>query len=138
MPKQGIIQNEEVLYEVARTGSVFFIPCCDKADAHSKSVSLSNARIRMPLSLQKRVRVQRCQMDGIWGVKVIPDSQVLIYKLEGGKKIPWTSVDNAFTPDEHRMFEVMLQDGLGLQDILNNFPEDKADAVRELYLRETL
>ncbi len=147
--KKGVIQNEEVLFE-ALFGGEFFIQCLDKKDAHSKCVSLFNARNnKMSPSQQRRIRIQRVQEDGVWGVKVSKAPPTTIYEIIDGKMIPWTPkeqpdpVEQApilkdhFAPqgrisdESRRILELMLRDGKDSLEVLDVLSKEREDDVLE-------
>lgn len=84
------IQNEEVLIEVLETNKEFFIQCKDKADAQSKLVSLTNAKRKLTIPQQRKLKILKTAIDNIWGVKVSPASLYPIYMLVNGKRVPYT------------------------------------------------
>lgn len=131
MARKGSIQNEEVLYEVASNGGEFFIPCRDRDDAHSKNVSLNNAKQRMPEFQQRLVRVQKAQMDNIWGVKVSLAQDTPIWKIIDGVPVAWAINENVLPPAAQRIVSLMVKDGLSDEEILSTLSEEKEDLVRK-------
>jgi len=131
MGRKNVIQNDEVLYETLSTGEEFFIPCRDRADAHSKSVSLNNARNRMNNTQQRSVKVQKVEIDGIWGVKISPASKTVILKLVDGKMIPWSPNDNKLSDDNQRMVSLMVKDNKTDEEILEILSEENAELVKK-------
>ena len=129
MGRISVIQNDEVLMECLETGEEFFIHCTDKNDAHSKAVSLINARRRLSVEMQRKLRVQKIQMDGVYGVKVSPSSTVEIYKIVNGVKVVWNPNENRLSDDVRRMINLMLTDGLSDEDILENLKNEKQELV---------
>ena len=140
--KRGFIQNEEVLIE-ALYGETLFIPCKDKKDAHSKGVSLNNAKnSRLSPDQQRKVRVQETELDGEWGVKIFPSSDIPVYKIVDGKKVLWnlensqisTSVTiskSKLSTDNHRILELMLKDKKSTEEIVDTLNEEKLEDVLE-------
>lgn len=133
MPKFGVIQNEEVLQEVLRDESEFFIPCMNKADAHSKAVSLSNAKNRLPIFQQKKLRVQRVEVDGEWGVKVFPASKIVVWKLVDGEKTLWDPNEGKLSEEDQRQFNFMVDSHESLENIISCLSEGKEGVIRKLY-----
>jgi len=133
MSKYGVIQNEEVLQEVLSTEGVFFIPCESKEDAHSKAVSLSNAKNRLPAFQQKKIRVQRAEVDGEWGVKVFPSSKIVIWKLVNGEKVPWNPNEGKLSEESQRMLNKMIGDKVPLEKIIGYLPDESEEVVKKAY-----
>lgn len=133
MPKYGVIQHEEVLQEVLESESVFFIPCVDKADAHSKAVSLNNAKKRLPEFQQRKLRVQRAEDDGIWGVRVFPATKIVVWKIVNGEKVQWNPNENKLSEEGQRMLVLMIKDRLSLEEIVANLSDEKRDVVKKAY-----
>jgi hypothetical protein len=129
MGRISVIQNDEVLMECLETGEEFFIPCADKNDAHSKAVSLINARRRLSVEMQRKLRVQKVQMDGVYGVKVSPGSTVEIYKIVNGAKVIWNPNENRLSDDAKRMVSLMIVDLYSDEDILLALENEKQDLV---------
>lgn len=145
--RRGSIQNEEVLIEVLY-GESFFIPCKDKKDAHSKGVSLNNAKnSRMSSAQQKKIRVQEVELDGEWGVKVFPAIEIPIYRIVEGKKVLWNAEEDThvtavllggksssksrLNPDNQRILELMLQDKKEVEEIVSALDDEKMEDVLE-------
>lgn len=133
MSKFGVIQNEEVLQEVLNTEEMFFIPCASKSDAHSKAVSLSNAKNRLPLFQQRKLRVQRAEVDGEWGVKILPASAVVVWKIVNGEKVLWNPNEGKLSDEGKRMFDFMVKDDIALEEIIKNLSDEKEDVIRKEY-----
>jgi hypothetical protein len=138
--KKGAIQNEEVLIEVLY-GESFFIPCVDEKDAHSKSVSLNNAKNgRLSPDQQKKIRIQKLYYDNQWGVKVSPTVEIPIYKLVNGEKVLWNReeaktehvVEGKLSTENQRILELMIKDNQSTEDILTAL----ADADQKVVLEE--
>lgn len=133
MTKFGVIQNEEVLFEVLENGGEFFISCKNRADARSKAVSLGNARNRLLPFQQKQLRVQKTKIGEEWGVKVFPAADVVIWKIMNGERIRWNPDEGRLSLEEQRMFKLMLEAELPLEEMIKNFPTEKEGIVRKLY-----
>ena len=133
MPRFGVIQNEEVLQEVLKTEEMFFIPCDGKADAHSKAVSLSNAKNRLPVFQQRKLRIQRAEIDGEWGVKVLPASAVVVWKIVDGEKVLWDPDEGKLSEEAQRQFNLMILDNEPLDNIIACLPKGKEEVIRKLY-----
>jgi hypothetical protein len=137
--RRSSIQNEELLMEVLG-GESFFIPCENEKDAHSKSVSLNNARgCRLPSFQQKKVRIQKTLLDGEWGVKVFPARDITVFRLKDGVKIPWTSEDlkeegEISKDDQQRMLMLMLQDGKTHEEIIAILGEEVREKLTDANL----
>lgn len=133
MSRYGVIQNEETLQEVLATGCELFIPCLGKKDAHSKAVSLNNAKNRLTLAQQKKVRVQRIESDGVWGVSIVPASKVVIWKTVDGVKTLWDSEEGKLSDEDQRMFDLMIKDKRPLEEIIASLSDGKEAVIRKLY-----
>lgn len=129
MGRRAVIQNEELLYEVIETGEEFFVPCRDKTDAHSKSVSLNNARGRMAADQQRQIKVQKLQIGEVWGVKISPASKTVVYKLVDGIMTPWKPTDSRLSEDAYRLVELMVKDGKSDEEILAILNDENEDFV---------
>jgi hypothetical protein len=146
--KRSAIQNEDTLIE-ALYGETLFISCKNKKDAHSKCVSLNNARSsRLSIEQQKKIRIQETFFEGEWGVKVFPATEIPIYKIVDGKKILWNPEDSRapltlvnnnkskLSNDNYHILELMLKDKVSTEEILstllNEKPEDIMEAINIL------
>jgi len=125
------IQNEETLLEVAHNGGDYFIECIDKQDAHSKQVSLNNAKRKLTTEEQLRVRIQKKKdTDGIWGVRIYAAELAPIFKLVDGVKVPWNPNEEKLSYDAERMLKLMIEDGVPTEQILAQFSDIPEDQVR--------
>jgi len=138
MSRYGVIQNEETLQEVLATGCELFIPCVDKKDAHSKAVSLNNAKNRLTLAQQRKVRVQRAEVNGVWGVNIIPASKVVIWKTVDGVRTLWDPEEGKLSDDDQRMFDFMVKDNVPLEQIIASLSDGKEAVIRKLYSQVTV
>jgi hypothetical protein len=130
MGRISLIQNDEVLMEVLTKDKEFFIPCEDKKDAHSKLVSLINARRRLSLEQQRGLRVQKLQdNNSIWGVKVSPAAKRVIYEIVDGKQIPWNPEENILSEESKRIVDLMLADGISESEIISTLSHEKVELV---------
>ncbi len=59
MITRGLIQNEECIGLTLYEGREFIIPCEGSKDANSKRVSLYNARRRLSIPDQKKLKYKR-------------------------------------------------------------------------------
>jgi hypothetical protein len=133
MARLGVIQHENVLRKVLGSGNPCFIVCNDRKDAHSKAVSLNNARSRLTIAEQKKLKVQKTEIDGVWGVRISPASEAVIWEIVDGKMVRWDPDEGKLSDDDQRMFDLMVKDKVPLEDILGNLPKEKESIVRDLY-----
>jgi 1,2-phenylacetyl-CoA epoxidase PaaB subunit len=136
MPRYGVIQNEETLQEVLANGYELFIPCLNQKDAHSKAVSLNNAKNRLTLPQQRKVRVQRAEVDGVWGVRIFPAAKTVIWKIVDGVKTLWDPEEGRLSDEDQRIFDLMMKDNVPLEQIIANLSEGKEAVIRRLYVLE--
>jgi len=131
------IQNEEVLPEVLK-GESFFIPCFNEKDAHSKRVSLNNAKMNgFPPWEQKKIKIQKVEINKKWGVKVFPAAKTTIMKIVGDEMVPWSSeeedeevVGDVLSKGDKRMISLMLRDKKSTEEIVSTVGEEKKELIQ--------
>lgn len=131
------IQNEEVLPEVLK-GETFFIPCANEKDAHSKCVSLNNAKVNnFPPWEQKKIRIQKVEINEQWGVKAFPATKIPILKLVDKKMVPWLSEGfeetiaiDTLSQEDKRIISLMITDKCSPEEILSVLSGKKEELVK--------
>lgn len=116
--KKGVIQNDNLLYEVLSNEGEFFIPCVNSKDAQSKLVSLSNARRRMSVGQQEKVKVQKVQIEGVYGVKISHATKAQVFQIVDGKLVKWEKAEE-LSEEAKRIVDLMRKDGVSEEEISN-------------------
>jgi len=118
MSVKGVIQNEECIIMTLYEGREFIIPCSDSKDANSKRVSLYNARRRLSVADQKKVRIQKERLGEAWVVKISPGQQEIL-EVINGKLVPYE--EEVMMPQRFKdqMLE-MLKNGLDEEEIIES------------------
>ena len=114
MTKKGVIQNSEYLHLAYKENRRFIIPCESENDAHSKRVSLYNARRYMSETEQRRVRISKRNIEGKWFVEVYRASNDVLEVVDG--KI--IKVKEPLQSDSQQMLTEMLEQGLSRDEII--------------------
>ena len=118
MSVKGVIQNEDCIIMTLYEGREFIIPCSDSKDANSKRVSLYNARRRLSVADQKKVRIQKERLGEAWVVKISPGQQEIL-EVINGKLVPYE--EEVMMPQRFKdqMLE-MLKNGLDEEEIIES------------------
>jgi len=114
MPRKGVIQNDELLRRAINEGKEFAIPCNDEKDAHSKRISLYNAKRLLSEREQRKVQITRECIDGVWFVKILSRSYT-VYEIVDGKMVP---VVEKLSESSMEMLKEMLEQEISREDII--------------------
>jgi hypothetical protein len=114
MSRKGVIQNQEYLQLAYRENRKFVIPCENEKDAHSKRVSLHNARRCLSEVEQRRIRISKRHIDGLWVVEIYRASTEILEEIDG----KFVTVKEKLQDDSLQMMHEMLEQGLSKDEIV--------------------
>ena len=117
MAARGLIQNEECIGLTLYEGREFIIPCEGSKDANSKRVSLYNARRRLSIPDQKKVRIQKELLGDSWVVRICPNRQSILEVVDG-KLVEYTEKVKVSKEIRGQIVE-MLQNDYSEADIVD-------------------
>jgi hypothetical protein len=111
---RGIMQNDDLLRKAIDENREFAIVCQSEKDAHSKRVSLYNAKRLLSPDDQRKVSISKENIDGNWVVKIKRLSHN-IFEIIDGKLVP---IKEKLKEDSQQMLNEMLEQGLSREDII--------------------
>jgi len=117
MASRGLIQNEECIGLTLYEGREFIIPCEGSKDANSKRVSLYNARRRLSIPDQKKIKIQKELLGDSWVVRICPNKQNILEVIDG-KLVEYTEEIEVSKEIRGQIVE-MLQNDYSETDIVN-------------------
>ena len=117
MASRGLIQNEECIGLTLYEGREFIIPCEGSKDANSKRVSLYNARRRLSIPDQKKIKIQKELLGDSWIVRICPNKQSILEVIDG-KLVEYTEEIEVSKEIRGQIVE-MLQNDYSETDIVN-------------------
>jgi len=109
MTVKGMIQNEECLALALYEGREFIINCEDSKDANSKRVSLYNARRKLSLLDQKKIKIHKERIGENWVVRVYKGKQEIMEVIDG-KLVPYEEVIEIAAPHRKQLIEMLHAD----------------------------
>jgi len=107
---KGVIQNDEYLVKAIQEDKTFAVKCNDEKDCNSKRVSLYNARRAMSLEEQRKVCIEKKQVDGDWFV-FISKAKNNVFEVVDGRLVGIEN-KNPLRESSKTMIREMLEQGL--------------------------
>lgn len=136
MSRKGVIQNDELLRRAINENKEFAIPCNDEKDAHSKRISLYNAKRLLTEREQRKVQIVKECIEGIWFIKILCRSYK-VYEIVDGKMIP---VVEKLTESSIAMLQEMLEQEVAKEDIISILSSrgESTEAIEEALNEHTV
>jgi len=86
---------------------------------------------------QKKIKIQKVEINKKWGVKVFPAAKTTIMKIVGDEMVPWSSeeedeevVGDVLSKGDKRMISLMLRDKKSTEEIVSTVGEEKKELIQ--------
>jgi hypothetical protein len=114
--EKGVIQNEDCITKALFEGREFVLICENEKDAHSKRVSLYNARRRLTIADQKKITIKKEFVNGQHVVRILK-SKPSIMEVVNGEMIPFVELID-LSESSKAILKDMLNQGVNEEAIV--------------------
>jgi hypothetical protein len=129
--QKGVIQNEDCVIKVLTEGREFVLVCEDEKDAHSKRVSLYNARRRLSAVDQRKIVIHKERMKDNWVVRVYRGSPNIM-EVVNGELVPYEEIAT-LSETGNKLLSEMLSKGMNEEEVFDILKErgEAEKSIRE-------
>lgn len=125
-------EMEEIVAEVAKSGEIRLIFCTNASEQESKRVQAFHAKNKIGY-LAKNIGITKLSKDDNLFVKVSKRDPLITYTMN--KETGEITKDEYLKDEAERLIKYMIEDGLSIEEILANLPDESEALVRAAFDR---